>query len=136
MDKTWTKMLQGPRVVNYYVLLQWSMSTNSWPDSNLKQIWAFKACLPYVLYLRLVFMKWAGSFEGQFCGHVWPWFQWNHLMNIHSHQTFMNVIMWLCEYVWCLVTTKRDTTIQRMTIRRMLIERHFWLHCWLSDFIK
>ena len=23
----------------------------------------------------------------------------------------------------------RDTTIQRMTIRRMLIERHFWLHC-------
>ena len=31
---------------------------------------------------------------------------------------------------------KRDTTIQRMTIRRMLIERHFWLHCWLSDFIK
>ena len=31
---------------------------------------------------------------------------------------------------------RRDTTIQRMTIRRMLIERHFWLHCWLSDFIK
>ena len=30
----------------------------------------------------------------------------------------------------------RDTTIQRMTIRWMLIERHFWLHCWLSDFIK
>ena len=30
----------------------------------------------------------------------------------------------------------RDTTIQRMTIRRMLIERHFWLNCWLSDFIK
>ena len=29
-----------------------------------------------------------------------------------------------------------DTTIQWMTIRRMLIERHFWLHCWLSDFIK
>ena len=29
-----------------------------------------------------------------------------------------------------------DTTIQRMTIRRMLIERHFWLHRWLSDFIK
>ena len=23
----------------------------------------------------------------------------------------------------------RDTTIQRMTIRQMLIERHFWLHC-------
>ena len=32
--------------------------------------------------------------------------------------------------------TTRDTTIQRMTIRRILIERHFWLHCWLSDFIK
>ena len=25
--------------------------------------------------------------------------------------------------------SNRDTTIQRMTIRRMLIERHFWLHC-------
>ena len=36
---------------------------------------------------------------------------------------------------WSLVQN-RDTTIQRMTIRRMLIERHFWLHCWLSDFIK
>ena len=38
----------------------------------------------------------------------------------------------------CVLITdlKRDTTIQRMTIRRMLIERHFWLHRWLSDFIK
>ena len=34
------------------------------------------------------------------------------------------------------VVETRDTTIQQMTIRRMLIERHFWLHCWLSDFIK
>ena len=32
--------------------------------------------------------------------------------------------------------TDRDTTIQRMTICQMLIERHFWLHRWLSDFIK
>ena len=56
-----------------------------------------------------------------------------------------DVFMWLgikrqsgtiCQLFNSITTTNTYVVVRDTTIRRMLIERHFWLHCWLSDFIK